>query len=55
MTPGKILSHPWRIDVRALPPYYKALLSAWVAVDGGFSVPENTLVVTSTTACTLSS
>ena len=55
MTPGKILSHPWRIDVRALPPYYKALLSAWVAVDGGFSVPEDTLVVTSTTACTLSS
>ena len=55
MTPGEILSHPWRIDVRALPPYYKGLLSAWVAVDGGFYVPEDTLVVTSTTACTLSS
>ena len=54
MTPGDILSHPWRIDVRALPPYYKGLLSAWVAVDGGFYVPEDTLVVTSTTACTLS-
>ena len=55
MTPGEILSHPWRIDVRALPPYYKGLLSAWVAVDGGFYVPEDTLVVTSTTAYTLSS
>ena len=55
MTPGEVLSHPWRIDVRALSPYYKALLSAWVAVDGGFYVPEDTLVVTSTTAYTLSS
>ena len=55
MTPGEILSHQWRIDVRALPPYYKGLLSAWVAVDGGFYVPEDTLVVTSTTAYTLSS
>ena len=43
MTPGEILSQPWRIDVRALPPYYKGLLSAWVAVDGGFYVPEDTL------------
>ena len=52
MMPDEFLLYPWCIDVRPLSPFYKALLSAWVVVDGGFSVPEDTLVVASTTACT---
>ena len=42
MTPGEILTHPLRIDARALPQIYQALQSAWVADDGGFSVPADT-------------
>ena len=52
MTPGEILTHPLRIDVRALPQIYKALQSAWVTDDGGFPVPADTLTEASDTACT---
>ena len=44
MTPGEILT--------ALPQIYQALQSAWVADDGGFSVPADTLIVACDTTCT---
>ena len=44
MTPGEILT--------VLPQIYQALQSAWVADDGGFPVPADTLIVACDTACT---
>ena len=46
-TPGDLLSYPRRVDFSSLPPFYQVVLSAWVAVDGGFSAPAVTLVVAS--------
>ena len=51
-TPGEILSYPRRLDFGPLPPFYQAVLSAWVAVDGGFSSLADTLVVASSTVRT---
>ena len=46
-TPGDLLSYPRRVDLSSLPPFYQAVLSAWVAVDGGFFAPADTFVVAS--------
>ena len=51
-TPGEILSYPRRVCFDPLPPFYQAVLSAWVAVDGGFSALADTLVVASSTVRT---
>ena len=51
-TPGDLLSYPRRVDFSSLPPFYQAVLSAWVAVDGGFSAPADTLVVASSSVRT---
>ena len=51
-TPGEILSYPRRVCFDPLPPFYQAVLSAWVAVDGGFSALGDTLVVASSTVRT---
>ena len=51
-TPGDLLSYPRRVDFSSLPPFYQAVLSAWVAVDGGFSSPAHTLVVASSSVRT---
>ena len=49
---GEILSYPRRVDFGPLPPFYQAVLSAWLAVDGGFSALADTLVVASSTVRT---
>ena len=46
-TPGDLLSYPRRVALSSLPPFYQAVLSAWVAVDGGFFAPPDTFVVAS--------
>ena len=46
-TPGDLLSYPRRVALSSLPPFYQAVLSAWVAVDGGFFAPADTFVVAS--------
>ena len=46
-TPGDLLSYPRRVGLSSLPPFYQAVLSAWVAVDGGFFAPADTFVVAS--------
>ena len=51
-TPGDLLSYPRRVALSSLPPFYQAVLSAWVAVDGGFSAPADTLVVASSSVRT---
>lgn len=51
-TPGEILFYPRRVGFDPLPPFYQAVLSAWVAVDGGFSAIADTLVVASSTGRT---
>lgn len=51
-TPGEILSYPRRVCFDPLPPFYQAVLSAWVAVDGGFYALADTLVVASSTVRT---
>ena len=51
-TPGDLLSYPRRVDFSSLPLFYQAVLSAWVAVDGGFSAPADTLVVASSSVRT---
>ena len=42
-----ISSYPRRVALSSLPPFYQAVLSAWVAVDGGFFAPADTFVVAS--------
>ena len=51
-TPGEILSYLRFVDFGPLPPFYQAVLSAWVDVDGGFSALADTLVVASSTVRT---
>jgi len=51
-TPGDLLSYPRRVDFSSLPPFYQAVLSAWVAVDGGFFARADTLVVASSSVRT---
>ena len=46
-TPGDLLSYPRRVDLSSLPPFYQAVLSSWVTVDGGFFAPADTFVVAS--------
>ena len=48
------MSYPRRVDFSCLPPFYQAVLSAWVAVavDGGFSAPADTLFVASSSVRT---
>ena len=51
-TPGDLLSYPRRVDFSSLPPFYQAVLSAWVAVDGDFFALADTLVVASSSVRT---
>lgn len=51
-TPGDLLSYPRRVDFSSLPYFYQAVLSAWVAVDGGFFALADTLVVASSSVRT---
>ena len=46
-TPGDLLSYPRRVDLSSLPPFYQAVLSSWVTVDGGFFAPADTFIVAS--------
>ena len=43
--PGVVLSRRYRYDLSSLPPFYRGLLSAWVAAEGSFSATQESLVV----------
>ena len=51
-TPGDLLSYPRSVDFSSLPYFYQAVLSVWVAVDGGFFALADTLVVASSSVRT---
>ena len=42
-----VFSRPFSFDPRVLPPFYRSLLLAWRAVDGGFSVSRSSLIMAS--------
>ena len=52
MSPNKLLANPHRVDPSLLPPFYKALLKAWMASEGAFSVALRSLVVGSLSGLT---
>ena len=47
-----ISSYPRRVDSSSLPPFHQAVLSVWVAVDGGFFALADTLVAASSSVRT---
>ena len=43
--PGVVLSRRYLYDLSPLPPFYRGLLSTWVAAKGSFSATRESLVV----------
>ena len=48
----QLLADPLQVDLSLLPPFYKAFLEAWIAVEGAFSAALNSLVVSSSSGLT---
>ena len=44
-SPLDVLSRPSDFTLRSLPPFYRSFLSAWRAVDGGFSVSHGSFAI----------
>lgn len=42
---GVVLLRPYLFDLSSLPPFYRGLLSAWVAAEGSFSVTRESLIM----------
>ena len=54
-SPLDVLSRPSDFTLRSLPPFYRSFLSAWRAVDGGFSVSHGSFAIGCSSGLSISS